>query len=80
VATTDDRDGVAVETTRVVPAADGDDIVVVPAGPGDPYHPRIVRRALVAAVIVAVLAIGVAIAIASRDTGSKVNVRATCRL
>jgi hypothetical protein len=76
VATTDDRDGVAVETTRVVPA-DGDDIVVVPAGPGDPHHPGLVRRALVAAAIVAVLALGTAFAIASRHSGSTVRVRAT---
>jgi hypothetical protein len=76
VATTDDRDGVAVETTRVVPA-DGDDIVVVPALPGDPHHPGLVRRALVAAAIVAVLALGTAFAIASRHTGSTVRVRTT---
>ena len=76
MATTDDRDGIAVETTRVGPA-DGDDIVVVPAGPGDPHHPRLVRRALVAAAIVAVLALGTAFAIASRHSGSTVRVRAT---
>lgn len=76
MATTDDRDGIAVETTRAVPA-DGDDIVVVPALPGDPHHPGLVRRALVAAAIVAVLALGTAFAIASRHTGSTVRVRAT---
>ena len=77
MATTDDRDGIAVETTRVVPAADGDDIVVVPAGPGDPHHPGLTRRALVAAAIVAALAVGTAFAIASRHTGSTVRVRTT---
>ena len=76
MATTDDRDGIAVETTRVGPA-DGDDIVVMPAGPGDPHHPGLVRRALVAAAIVAVLALGTAFAIASRHSGSTVRVRAT---
>jgi hypothetical protein len=75
VATTDDRGG-AVDTTRLI-AAEGDDIVVVPAGPGNPEGPRRVRRVLVATAIVAVVVLTGAIAVAAQRNGSTARVRTT---
>ena len=75
MATTDDRGG-AVDTTRLM-TADGDDIVVVPAGTGDPERPRRVRRIAVAAAIGAVVVLGAAIAVAAQHNGSTPRVRTT---
>ena len=77
MATTDDRGG-ALDATRL-DTADGDDIVVVVAGPGSGDHerPRRVRRVLVGTAIVAVLVSGGAIAVAARHDGSTTRVRTT---
>jgi len=64
----EERDGIAVETTRV-PVVDGDDIVVVPAGPDDPGGPN-ARRLLVGIAIAAALAVVVALAIVARGSHS----------
>jgi hypothetical protein len=71
VATTDERGG-SLEKTRAVPAqeapaAEGDDIVVIPADSGDPLGPS--RRGIVAAAgIVAILVIVGAIALVARHS------------
>lgn len=73
MATTEDRDGNAVEATRAIPVA-GDGIVVIPGG-GDLEGPRRARVMLVGGVIIAVLALVVGIAVAARDAGSTTRVR-----
>ena len=72
VSTTDERDDGSIETARLETApqaepADGDDIVVIPAGPEDPERQRR-RRAIHAlgGVAVAVLVVG-AIALVARN-------------
>ena len=58
MATMEERDSGGVDTTRIFPAeiADGDDIEVVPAGPGDPPGgPGRRRRLVVAAAVTAAL-------------------------
>src|SRR5436305_8149898 len=75
VASTDDRGG-AVDTTRLI-TAEGDDIVVVPGGTGDPERPRRPRRIAVWAAIVAVVVLGAAIAVAAQHNGSTPRVRTT---
>jgi hypothetical protein len=76
VATTEDRDGSAVETARVGPVAD-DGIVVTPAGAGIPEGPRRARLLVVGGVIVAILVLVCGIAVAARNTGSGTQVRTT---
>ncbi len=67
-----DLDGATVETTRVVPVpAEGDDIVVVPAGPGDAGRPPPGRRIVVGVAIAAILALGVGLAIVARSSRSR---------
>jgi hypothetical protein len=62
VATTEDRDGSAVETARVGPVADG---------------PRRARLLVVGGVIVAILVLVCGIAVAARNAGSGTRVRTT---
>jgi hypothetical protein len=74
VATTDERGG-SLETVHEIPV-DGDDIVVVPGGTGDPLGPS--RRNIVAgAGIVAILVIIAVVALVARHSGSTTRVRTT---
>jgi hypothetical protein len=73
VATTDERDGETVETTRVIPA-EGDDIVVVPAEVDEPVGLSR-RHALAGAAIVSVLVVIVAVALFTRHSRPTTAVR-----
>ncbi len=80
MSTTDERDDGSVETARLEAApeagAEGDDIVVVPAGAGDPeLHRR--RRAAFAlgGVVLAVLIVGAIALVARRSDSSNATVR-----
>jgi hypothetical protein len=73
VATTEDRDGTALETARAIPVA-GDGIVVIPAV--DPAEgPRRARILLVGGGIIAILVLVAGIAVAARGAGSTTRVR-----
>jgi len=68
VATTDERDGEAVDTARHAPAtADGDDIQVIPAEIDEPVGLSR-RHALAGAVIVLALVVVVAVALSTRHS------------
>ena len=75
MATTEDRDGTALETTRVTPVA-GDGVAVIPAV-GAPEGPRRTRVLLVGGGIVAILVLVAGIAVAARGAGSTTRVRST---
>jgi hypothetical protein len=73
VASMDERDGSAVDATRIIPAeiADGDDIEVIPAGPGDPPRPGRRRRLVVALVVAAVVLSALGILFVTRGSATK---------
>lgn len=75
MATTEDRDGTALETTRATPVA-GDGIVVIPAVDA-PEGPRRARVLLVGGGIVAILVLAAGIAVAARGAGSTTRLRTT---
>jgi hypothetical protein len=81
VASMDERDGSAVDATRIIPAeipaeipteiADGDDIEVIPAGPGDSPAPGRRRRLVVALVVAAVVLSALGILFVTRGSATK---------
>lgn len=71
MSTTDDGNGVSLETARAVPA-DGDDIVVLPDGPDEASGRR--RRALLIGLAVVVVLVAIALAIVAHNNGSKTAV------
>jgi hypothetical protein len=77
VASMDERDGSAVDATRIIPTeipteiADGDDIEVIPAGPGDPPAPGRRRRLVVALVVAAVVLSALGILFVTRGSATK---------
>ncbi len=80
VATMEERDGNAVDATRTVAAtpADGDDIQVVPGGPGNPPPGARTRRILVGVALAAAIVVVLGIVLTARHrTGSTVVRTAT---
>jgi hypothetical protein len=73
VGSTDDLDGGALETARVLPA-DGDDIVVIPSGPDDPRRRSRKRIMLILAGVAALLLVVGAIALIARNDDSSPTV------
>ena len=71
MSTTDDGNGVSLETSRTLPA-DGDDIVVLPDGPDETSGRN--RRALLIGLAVVVALVAIALAIVARNNGSKTAV------